>query len=82
MFHVSASWVNFYKQKKMADEAFQGIGLSLLVAFIILTLAVQNVVVAFIATLCIFSIVLGVMAAMVILGWQLGVLESSVSSDC
>lgn len=56
--------LNSTKQDKIIQEAFQGIGLSLVGAFIILSIATSNVIVSVLATFCIASMVrMRIMAA-------------------
>jgi len=75
-FVSSDAWAGFTKQKLMKEEAFKGIFLSLLFAFIILAFATNNVVVAFLSIMCITSVVMCIVGFTVMNGWKLGILES------
>lgn len=66
----------FYLQRKITREAFMGIGLSLLGAFIIVCLATSNWIVSALAILIITALVGGVVMFTVANGWKLGILEA------
>lgn len=68
----------FFIQEKIIQEAAFGIGLSLLFAFIILTLATQNWMMSMYAVFVIFSIVMCVVGFTVANGWKLGVIEAVI----
>merc|ERR1719471_241263 len=68
----------YFIQEKIIAEAVFGIALSLLFAFIILTLATQNWMMSMYAVFVIFSIVLCVIGFTVANGWKLGVIEAVI----
>eukprot|EP01084_Bolivina_argentea_P002491 4595_1 len=68
----------FYTQRQIIREAISGIGLSLGFAFIILTLATQNWIMALYSCFVIFSIVVCVMGFSIINGWKLGIIEAII----
>ncbi len=68
----------FFVQRKMIQECMQGIGLSLLFAWIIITLATRNWIIGLMSTFVIFVIVAMVIGFAVMMGWKLGVLESII----
>merc|ERR1712079_466612 len=68
----------YYIQKKIIQEAVIGIGLSLLFALIILTIATGNWLMAMYSTIVIFSIVMCVIGFTVANGWKLGVIEAVI----
>jgi len=59
------------------SEAFQGIGVSLTFAFIILLIMTGNVYVSVLSILCISSIILQLMGAIKAVGWNFGLIEST-----
>eukprot|EP01060_Flectonema_neradi_P005178 TRINITY_DN13434_c0_g1_i1.p1 TRINITY_DN13434_c0_g1~~TRINITY_DN13434_c0_g1_i1.p1 ORF type:complete len:934 (+),score=153.99 TRINITY_DN13434_c0_g1_i1:447-3248(+) len=65
-----------FVRKILVEEAFEGIMLSLVLAFVILVLATTNVLVALYAAITILCIVVCTVGTIVLLGWKLGVLES------
>merc|ERR1719471_2723159 len=68
----------YFIQEKIIAEAVFGIALSLLFAFIILTLATQNWMMSMYAVFVIFSIVMCVVGFTVANGWKLGVIEAVI----
>eukprot|EP00485_Elphidium_margaritaceum_P005399 CAMPEP_0202709734 /NCGR_PEP_ID=MMETSP1385-20130828/21819_1 /ASSEMBLY_ACC=CAM_ASM_000861 /TAXON_ID=933848 /ORGANISM="Elphidium margaritaceum" /LENGTH=1152 /DNA_ID=CAMNT_0049369073 /DNA_START=42 /DNA_END=3500 /DNA_ORIENTATION=+ len=68
----------YYLQQKIIQEAFFGIGLSLLFALIILTFATGNFLMAVYSTFCISAIVGCVLGFAAMNGWKLGVVESII----
>eukprot|EP01062_Namystynia_karyoxenos_P028229 TRINITY_DN21427_c0_g1_i1.p1 TRINITY_DN21427_c0_g1~~TRINITY_DN21427_c0_g1_i1.p1 ORF type:complete len:1283 (+),score=341.56 TRINITY_DN21427_c0_g1_i1:123-3851(+) len=68
----------FKVQEVMAKEAFQGIGISLALAFAVITLATMNVIMAFWATAIIACIVISVIGITVSIGWKLGIVQAIV----
>merc|ERR1719385_455148 len=68
----------FFIQEKIIQEAAFGICLSLLFAFIVLTIATGNWVMAAYSCIVIFSIVMCVIGFTVANGWKLGVIEAVI----
>merc|ERR1712083_502374 len=68
----------FFIQEKIIIEAAQGITLSLVFAFIILTIATQNWMMAMYSVGVIFAIVMCVIGFTVANGWKLGVIEAVI----
>jgi len=66
----------FYLQQQITDEAFQGMGLSLSFAFVVLVLSTMNWIIALMATFTIFCIVVCVIGFVVMMGFKLGVVEA------
>lgn len=56
--------------------ALQGIGVSITLAFIIMLIATQNLIVTIYAIISVVFIVSATTSVMVLLGWELGVPES------
>lgn len=65
-------------QRTILREAIGGILLSLLFAFIILTLATNNYIIAVYAVGTIAALVIAVIAFTVMMGWKLGLIESII----
>ena len=76
VFHFSESWLWYKAQRALVDGLTRGIYIALPVAFLVLTFATQNVVLAGLAIVCIGSIVAGVLGLCYLLGWSLGIKES------
>ena len=72
----SGRFAYFFIQEAMVSEAFQGLAISLSLAFVVLVLATGNIVVGSLATLTICSVVASVVGMMVMMGWKLGILEN------
>eukprot|EP00659_Diplonema_papillatum_P014786 gene14786-22634_t len=70
------SFVDSFVKDRLVSEAFFGIILSISLAFAVLAVATQNVIIALYATLTILCIVASVIGTTVIMGWKLGILES------
>jgi hypothetical protein len=66
----------FYLQEKLVGEAFAGIGISIALSLVVLTLATRNVIVSLFATLSIACIVICMVGFTVMMGWRLGVMET------
>jgi len=73
----SRAGVQFQVGKQLMSEAFRGIALSLILAYVVLTVFSGNFQVAFLAIICISAVVLSVMAYVSATG-KLGLLESIV----
>jgi hypothetical protein len=58
-------------------DAFQGIGVSLGFAFVILLIMTANVYVSLVSIFCISSIILQLMGAIKAVGWHFGLIEST-----
>lgn len=69
-------WHYYFLQEQLVSEAYTGIFLSLLFAFIVLTIATKNIIISTVATMTITMIVISVMGYAVMNGWKLGILES------
>eukprot|EP01083_Nonionella_stella_P209687 759858_1 len=68
----------YFIQKQIIGEAIFGIGLSLALAFVVLTLATQNWIIAMFSCFVIFVIVISVMGFATMNGWKLGVIEAVI----
>jgi len=75
-YHTSEEWVRNDFHAQLKNTALSSIGLSLLLAFVVLTLFTGNLLIALLACISIGSIVLGICAFIVWSGWSLGVIES------
>eukprot|EP00659_Diplonema_papillatum_P014784 gene14784-22631_t len=73
-FQSSFEWA--YVRDVLVKEAFDGIMLSVGLAFIVLFLATQNLLLSFYATATISFIVICTIGSTVLMGWDLGILES------
>ncbi|XP_046577341.1 protein dispatched homolog 1-like [Haliotis rubra] len=69
-------WHWLYVQKALADNAVLGIAIGLSMAFPILTLATQNIILGFLATVSIGCVTVCVIGVVPLAGWKLGVLVS------
>lgn len=68
----------FYLQKQIVRDAFSGIVLSLVFAWIILNFATGNILMATYSVVAILLMVCGVIAFTVTLGWKIGLIEAVV----
>ena len=68
----------YFEQRQIVREAYNGIALSLAFAFVILTLATQNWMMALYSVFTIFSIVVCVMGFSTLNGWKLGIIEAII----
>eukprot|EP01083_Nonionella_stella_P067628 179021_1 len=68
----------YFVQNQIINEAVFGIGLSLLLAFIVLSLATGNWLIAMYSCFVIFAIVICVIGFTVMNGWKLGVIEAVI----
>ncbi len=68
----------YFVQKQIIGEAIFGIALSLALAFIVITLATQNWIIAMYSCFVIFVIVICVMGFATMNGWKLGVIEAVI----
>merc|ERR1711879_330571 len=68
----------YFIQEKIIEEAIIGIGLSLTFAYIILTIATGNWLMAMYSVIVIFAIVICVIGFTVANGWALGVIEAVI----
>lgn len=70
------SFTAFQKSATILSEMFQGLGLSMLVALLVLIIATGNIFIGLYAACCIAMIVLWVMSIVPINGWELGMVEN------
>jgi predicted RND superfamily exporter protein len=77
-FHVAANdmWVWMHTQTVFVSSATTGMITGTLLAFVVVLLATQQVLVAFASMFTIVGILASVLGAMVALGWELGTIES------
>ena len=75
---VARQFPYYYNQRQIVNEAYSGIALSLLFAFIVLTLATQNWIMALYSVFTIFSIVVCIMGFTTLNGWKLGIIEAII----
>lgn len=68
----------FYVQEAMNAEVFDGIKLSLFLAFLVLLFATGNIILAAISVSCIIAIVSSVLAFAVCMGWKTSVSEAVI----
>jgi len=73
---AGVSWCWMMSERSFVSSLLQGMGLAIAMAFIVLTLATQNIIVSLFATLSISGIVACVLGSAQLLGWQLGIAES------
>jgi predicted RND superfamily exporter protein len=73
---ANGGWAYMKLEEYLFSSAYQGIFISILFAFIVLTTISLNVIVSFIAILSIAGILVSVMALMVLQGWEFGMIES------
>jgi len=77
-FHVAANsmWVWMHTQTVFMSSAITGMITGTLLAFVVVLLATQQILVAFASMFTIVGILASVLGAMVALGWELGTIES------
>merc|ERR1711904_754343 len=77
-FHVAANsmWVWMHTQTVFVSSAITGIMTGTILAFVVVLLATQQILVAFASMFTIVGILASVLGAMVALGWELGTIES------
>merc|ERR1712193_315210 len=77
-FHVAANsmWVWMHTQTVFVSSAVTGMVTGTILAFVVVLLATQQIVVAFASMLTILGVLASVLGAMVALGWELGTIES------
>ncbi|XP_071080944.1 protein dispatched homolog 1-like [Haliotis cracherodii] len=73
---TSVFWHWLHVQKALADNAILGIAIGLSLAFPVLTLATQNIILGFLATVSIGCVTVCVIGVIPLAGWKLGVLVS------
>eukprot|EP00039_Didymoeca_costata_P004170 m.71768 g.71768 ORF g.71768 m.71768 type:complete len:1159 (+) comp12276_c0_seq1:222-3698(+) len=73
---AKGAWAFYFLNETLLDETFSGIGLALILAFIVLTLVTGNPYMALLTVGTILLIVADVMAFTVIAGYRLGVVEA------
>merc|ERR1712087_332741 len=72
----SPAWVFMYTQEVLIANAFVGVGVSLGIAFVILTISTMNPFIAFLAVLDIMLVVFIILGFIKVVGWKLGQIES------
>jgi len=75
---ISGLFSYFYTQRQIIDEAIIGIGVSLSLALLVLTVATGNWAMALYSTFTIGAIVICVMGFTTLNGWKLGVIEAVI----
>jgi predicted RND superfamily exporter protein len=77
-FHVAENsmWVWMHTQTVFVSSAITGMITGTLLAFVVVLLATQQILVAFASMFTIVGILASVLGAMVALGWELGTIES------
>jgi hypothetical protein len=77
-FHVAANsmWVWMHTQTVFVSSALTGMMTGTILAFVVVLLATQQVLVALASVFTIVGILASVLGAMVALGWELGTIES------
>merc|ERR1711907_303144 len=77
-FHVAGNsmWVWMHTQTVFVSSAVTGMVTGTILAFVVVLLATQQIVVAFASMFTIVGILASVLGAMVALGWELGTIES------
>merc|ERR1711998_58356 len=76
-FHVAANsmWVWMHTQTVFVSSALTGMITGTVLAFVVVLLATQQILVAFASVLTILGVLVSVLASMVALGWELGTIE-------
>uniref|UniRef100_A0A7S0ZFC8 SSD domain-containing protein n=1 Tax=Timspurckia oligopyrenoides TaxID=708627 RepID=A0A7S0ZFC8_9RHOD len=69
-------WPFTITQVVLVDSCFQGLGLAIGIACIVLLLSTLNVIACFVSTFCIGGIVTSVLGSVYLFGWQLGLIET------
>merc|ERR1711959_506218 len=77
-FHVAANsmWVWMHTQTVFVSSAVAGVITGAALAFVVVLLATQQILVAFASVFTIVGILTSVLGSMVALGWELGTIES------
>merc|ERR1712193_108858 len=77
-FHVAANsmWVWMHTQTVFVSSALTGMMTGAALAFVVVLLATQQILVAFASVFTILGVLASVLGAMVALGWELGTIES------
>jgi len=76
IWHYSYTFVWYASQVALVDGLLFGMSLAFPVAFVVLCLATQNVILAFVAIITIGLIVASVLGTSFLMGWHLGIKES------
>ena len=69
-------WVFMHTQEVLIANAFLGVGVSLFIAFVILTISTLNPYIAILAIINIACVVVVILGFIFVIGWQLGQIES------
>jgi len=69
-------WSSFHEQKVLYNSAWEGVGLSISIAFIALTLFTHNIIVSFYAVVTIGLVIAAELAIFFIVGFDIGISES------
>merc|ERR1712025_1300023 len=77
-FHVAANsmWVWMHTQTVFVSSAMTGMITGTVLAFVVVLLATQQILVAFVSMATIIGVLASVLGSMVALGWELGTIES------
>merc|ERR1712188_317344 len=77
-FHVAANsmWVWMHTQTVFVSSAITGMITGTLLAFVVVLLATQQILVAFVSMATIIGVLASVLGSTVALGWELGTIES------
>merc|ERR1712118_221942 len=77
-FHVAANsmWAWMHTQTVFVSSALTGMITGTVLAFVVVLLATQQILVAFASVLTILGVLVSVLGSMVALGWELGTIES------
>ena len=75
--NAGPAWAFMVTENAFLTNVLQGMGISISVAFIILTLATMNIVITMMTILTVIFICASVISVMVFYGWQMGVSEST-----
>ena len=88
-FHVNwqggdsgSKWMQMRTDEIMQTSAFYGCGISVLFALVVLSIATQNILVAFLAFISISCIVMCCIGFMVLAGWSFGLMEAICVTIC
>ena len=76
VWHTSDAWLWFKAQRELIRGLLTGMAIAFPIAFVVLTGATGNVVLAFLAMITIGAIVASVLGLAYLLGWDLGIKES------
>ena len=78
----ASKWMRMRTEEVMATSSFVGCSISIVVAFVVLTLATGNVVIALYSLVCIAAIIVSCVGYMHVIGWKYGTMEAICVTIC